>query len=392
MGYGTRGDLSSLRWLQRSLVKRDNDAHVRIHYSAINFRDAMFASGKLSEKDFNVSYLADQNFLGTEFSGIVASTGKRVMGMHFPGGCFASHINTDASFLWDVPPNWTLEEAATVGLVYSTVYACFFVQTKIEHGKKILIHSGTGGIGLAAIRTALCYGLEVFTTVGSQKKRDYLMNRFPELEASHIGNSRDLSFYEMIMLETDGAGVDYVLNSLSDDKFQTSLQCLARNGIFMEIGKYDIMKDTKIGLGLFAKQVTMKAVALDEIARTGTPEMKAYIHEIVAKDIERGFIVPIETTVYPAGQIEEALRFITTGKHIGKILLKVRENDSAEETLPIQVHPRIYCNPAMSYILPGGLGGFGLELADWLILRGGRKIVLSSSRGVSSSYQQYRIG
>ena len=47
--------------------------------------------------------------------------------------------------IWDVPETWTLEEAATVPLVYYTVYLAFFVTSKIEKGKTILIHAGTGG-------------------------------------------------------------------------------------------------------------------------------------------------------------------------------------------------------------------------------------------------------
>lgn len=76
---------------------------------------------------------------------------------------------------------------------------------------------------------------------------------------------------------------------------------------------------------------------------------------------------------------------------MGKVLLKIRENMLDEATLPISVTARAYCNPELSYIIPGGLGGFGLELADWLVLRGCRKIVLSSSRGITKQYQAYRI-
>lgn len=76
---------------------------------------------------------------------------------------------------------------------------------------------------------------------------------------------------------------------------------------------------------------------------------------------------------------------------MGKVLIKIREDDFKEESLPILKHPMIYCKPNLTYIIPGGLGGFGLELADWMVLRGCRKLVLSSSQGISKPYQQYRI-
>lgn len=76
---------------------------------------------------------------------------------------------------------------------------------------------------------------------------------------------------------------------------------------------------------------------------------------------------------------------------MGKVLIKVRNDDFKEESLPITKHPMVYCKSNLTYIIPGGLGGFGLELADWLVLRGCKKLILSSSKGISKPYQQYRI-
>jgi fatty acid synthase len=115
------------------------------------------------------------------------------------------------------------------------------------------------------------------------------------------------------------------------------------------------------------------------------------LHKIVQNDLDRGIIKPLKTTVFDAKDIEQAFRYLASGKHVGKVLLKIRENEQDAATLPISVLPRVYCSPDLSYIIPGGLGGFGLELADWLVLRGCRKLVLSSSRGISNGYQNYRI-
>ena len=112
---------------------------------------------------------------------------------------------------------------------------------------------------------------------------------------------------------------------------------------------------------------------------------------LLDNDFKNGVIQPLKTNIFKANQVEQAFRYLASGKHVGKVLLQVRENESDVATLPIPVLPRVYCNPNYSYIIPGGLGGFGLELADWLILRGCRKLVLSSSRGISKQYQAYRI-
>lgn len=112
---------------------------------------------------------------------------------------------------------------------------------------------------------------------------------------------------------------------------------------------------------------------------------------MINDDIKSGIIKPLKTTVYEASEVEKAIRFLASGKHVGKIVLKVRENENDLVTLPISIVPRVYCNPNFTYIIPGGLGGFGLELADWLILRGCRKLVLSSSSGIKNAYQSLKI-
>lgn len=169
---------------------------------------------------------------------------------------------------WNCPDNWTLEEAATIPVVYGTVYSAFFLTIKIEKGKSILIHAGSGGVGLAAIRVAFAYGLDVFTTVSTVEKKKFLLNLFPQLKEENVGNSRDTSFEEMIQTRTNGVGVDYVLNSLSGEKLQASIRCLGKGGKFLEIGKFDMAANTKIGLGYFLKEISFNAVLVDNLFRS----------------------------------------------------------------------------------------------------------------------------
>jgi fatty acid synthase len=102
-------------------------------------------------------------------------------------------------------------------------------------------------------------------------------------------------------------------------------------------------------------------------------------------------VKPLKVNVFEAAEIEQAFRFMGSGKHIGKVLLKMRDQPNNVQSLPIKMLPRVYCSQKETYILVGGLGGFGLELADWLILRGCRKLIMSSGRGVTNAYQASRI-
>ena len=80
-----------------------------------------------------------------------------------------------------------------------------------------------------------------------------------------------------------------------------------------------------------------------------------------------------------------------TGKHIGKILIEIRQDEGQIVCTPsrmtVKAVCRAYCNPQHVYLITGGLGGFGIELAQWLIKRGARKLVLTSRQGIRSGYQ-----
>ena len=258
-----KGDLSTLTWLYGPQNLGElNQNLVHIQYASLNFRDVMLATGKINSDDV-LDRIHQQCIMGFEFSGIT-DKGRKVMGLG-PTGALATHYELKNTLLWDVPENWSLEEAATVPLVYYTVYLAFFVTSNIGKGKSILIHAGSGGVGLAAIQVALSYGLNVYTTVSTEEKQKYLLERFPNLKANQIGNSRDTTFEKMVLDGTHGKGVDFVLNSLSEDKLQASLRCLGMNGTFLEIGKYDIMNKTKFDMGFFAKRINFKAVFFDDL-------------------------------------------------------------------------------------------------------------------------------
>ena len=169
------------------------------------------------------------------------------MGYTMSKGIGTSILIQDPHFLWDFPDSWTMAEAATVPVCYLTVYYALIVRGKMREGETVLIHAGSGGVGQAAIHVALNRGCKVFTTVGSQEKRDFLKKTFPSLTDDMIGNSRDCSFEDMVMKQTDGRGVDIVLNSLAEDKFRASVRCLADFGRFLEIGKYDIVQNHPLG-------------------------------------------------------------------------------------------------------------------------------------------------
>uniref|UniRef100_A0A8C2CK73 Fatty acid synthase n=1 Tax=Cyprinus carpio TaxID=7962 RepID=A0A8C2CK73_CYPCA len=393
----TRGDLSSLRWIASPLChfvpSNPNVQLCRVYYSSLNFRDIMLATGKLPPDAIPGDIALQQCMLGMEFSGRDPS-GRRVMGL-LPAKGLATCVDADKRFLWDVPSSWTLEQAASIPVVYATAYYSLVVRGRLRPGESVLIHSGSGGVGQAAIAIALSMRCRVFTTVGSGEKKAYLQERFPQLTAESFANSRDASFEQHVMLQTHGKGVDLVLNSLAEEKLQASLRCLARHGRFLEIGKYDLSNNTPLGMALFLKNVAFHGILLDALFEEGNREWEE-VSELLKKGIASGVVQPLRTTVFERNQVEDAFRYMAQGKHIGKVLLQVRSEEKSTtvptvSSLSIPAICRTFFPASLSYIITGGLGGFGLELAQWLTERGAHKLVLTSRSGIRNGYQAKRI-
>ncbi|NXD41691.1 FAS synthase, partial [Copsychus sechellarum] len=393
----TRGDLSSLRWIVSPLRHfHTTDPNVllcKVYYASLNFRDIMLATGKLSPDAIPGNWALQQCMLGMEFSGRDLA-GRRVMGL-LPAKGLATVVDCEKKFLWEVPENWTLEEAASVPVVYATAYYALVVRGGMKKGESILIHSGSGGVGQAAIAIALSMGCRVFATVGSTEKRKYLQARFPQLDANSFSSSRDTTFEQHILRATNGKGVNLVLNSLAEEKLQASLRCLARHGRFLEIGKFDLSNNSQLGMSLFLKNVAFHGILLDSIFDEGNQEWEV-VSELLKKGIRDGVVKPLKSTVFNKEEVEAAFRFMAQGKHIGKVMIKVQEEEKEyplrkSEPVKISAISRTSCPPTKSYIITGGLGGFGLELAQWLVERGAQKIILTSRSGIRTGYQAKRV-
>ncbi|XP_025199126.1 fatty acid synthase-like isoform X2 [Melanaphis sacchari] len=391
----TRGDLSSLKWIEGPLTYykpeyNPNTELCTVYYAPLNFRDIMLASGKLPPDALPGDLAGQDCILGLEFSGR-NSKGKRVMGMLAARG-LATSVLADPGFLWEVPSKWTLEEASTIPVVYGTAYYALCVRGRMKPGNSLLVHAGTGGVGQAAIAIALHMGVTVYTTVGSKQKREFLKKTFPKLTDKNIANSRDTSFEQHVLRETKGRGVDLGGRRMTEDKLQASVRCLAKDGRFLEIGKLDLSNNSPLGMSVFLKNTTFHGILLDSLFDAGSEsEDKKEVVRLLNEGIKNGAVNPLPATVFTESQVEQAFRFIGSGKHIGKVVLKIRDEESSAVVKPatklVTSIPRSYMNPDKTYVLVGGLGGFGLELANWLIVRGAKNLVLTARSGITTGYQ-----
>jgi len=377
------------RWIEGPLknYKKENHPNAElcsVYYAPLNFRDIMLATGKLPPDALPGNLAMQDCVLGLEFAG-KDSKGKRVMGLVAARG-LATTVLADPTFMWEVPKEWSLEEAATVPVCYATAYYALVVRGKLRPGESVLIHSGSGGVGQAAIAIALSMNCRVYTTVGSSDKKELLKQLFPTLKEENFANSRDTSFEQHIMEQTQGQGVDMILNSLAEEKLQASIRCLATHGRFLEIGKFDLSKNSPLGMSVFLKNVTFHGILLDALFDFDSADKRAVV-ELVANGIKSGAVKPLPKTVYSDDQIEEAFRFMASGKHVGKVLLKIKDEDDVTGKKMVKAMPRTYFDSEKTHVIIGGLGGFGLELSSWLIERGVTKLSLVSRSGITTGYQ-----
>jgi len=255
-----KGDTSSLSWISGPLNVTSSELDIiNVQYAAINDKDIEFVTGKDSCNSDELN--EHQKLMGLEFTG-VRNNGDRVMGISLKFGTIATHIDAKNSIFWKVPDSWTLEEAATTPLAYYIVYSAFFNAAMVKSGKTILIHAGSDDLGQAAIEVALAYGLEIFTTVNSEKNKRFLAKKYPKVSMKNIGTTRNIKFEKLVYKNTNGRGVDYVFNTLSGDKLHASIRCVAKDGVFLDVGDHDMSGlDTRV----LKKRIAVKSIVVEEL-------------------------------------------------------------------------------------------------------------------------------
>jgi acyl transferase domain-containing protein/acyl carrier protein len=355
------------------------EIEVQVEAAALNFRDVMKALGIYPRES------PDNFILGDECGGHVVAVGEGVAGFHIgdrvgialADHCLASHVTCPSFQAAHLPPSLGWEEAMTVPIAFMTAAYGLYHLAKMASGERVLIHSAAGGVGLAAVQMALSAGCEVFATAGNDKKRDFLRG----LGAHHVMDSRTLSFAGEVMDLTGGQGVDIVLNSLAGEALTRSIALLRHNGRFIEIGKRDIFGNSRIGLRPFRTNISFHSLDLI-VATQHQPDVMRALWERILADIEQGKLHTLPMRLFAMNDAAEAFRYMMQGDHIGKIVLRVTGNETIMRPFPEPGKLRFDGNAA--YLITGGLGGFGLATARWMVEHGARHLVLVGRSGASS--------
>ncbi|BAL22601.1 type I polyketide synthase [Azoarcus sp. KH32C] len=384
LDFHVPGQLRNLVWLpnpERPLG--EGEIEVRPLATGLNFRDVMYLMGLLPDEAVENGFAGAS--LGLEFSGVITRIGKGVSGLAVGDAvlgsgpaCFASHVVTKASAVTRKPEEWSHEAAATVPTVFLTVYYALKQLASLEPGERVLIHGAAGGVGIAAVQLARHLGAEVFATAGSNEKREFVRL----LGADHVFDSRSLAFADQILEQTNGEGVDVVLNSLAGEAIRRNLQVLKPFGRFLEIGKRDFFENTPIGLRPFKDNISYFGIDADQL-QTGRPELARRLFAEVMELFREGALSPLPFRAFPAERVVDAFRYMQQARQIGKVVVTFEDARIEVEAPPV-ARPHLAFAKNSTYLVTGGLTGFGLETARWLAERGAGSIVLLGRRGADT--------
>nr|ANR02553.1 LodL [Streptomyces sp.] len=339
-GTGTLDDLTAVPHPEVLEPAGPGQVRVSVRAAGLNFRDVLLALGMYP----------GSGVMGSEGAGIVSEVGPgtadfkvgdRVMGM-LPASLATTSV-VDQRVLARIPDGWSFEQAAAVPVAFLTAYYGLRDLAGLRAGESVLVHAAAGGVGMAAVQLARLWGAEVYGTA-APAKWDTL--RGLGLDDDHIASSRTLDFREQF------GEVDVVLNSLTGEYIDASLELLAADGRFIEMGKTDIRELPGVSYQAF------------DLPEAGPERLGQILREIVQL-LEEGALEHLPLDVRDIRRAPETFRHMSQARHTGKIVLRIPQ--------PL--------NPDGTVLITGGTGTLGALTAHHLATHGTRHLLLTSRQG-----------
>ncbi|MBB4007140.1 NAD(P)H-quinone oxidoreductase [Allorhizobium taibaishanense] len=264
--------------------------------------------------------------LGLEVAGTVVAIGEgetdyavgdKVCGLANGGG-YAEFCTLPQGQVLPWPKGYDAVKAAALPETFFTVWANLFQMAGLTEGETVLIHGGSSGIGTTAIQLAKAFGADVLTTVGSQAKAEACV----KLGARRSINYKTEDFAEVVKAETDGKGVDIILDMIGAAYFEKNIASLAKDGCLSIIAFLGGSTVEKLNLApIMVKRLTVTGSTMRP--RTAS-EKRAIRDDLVASAwplLDAGTVAPVIHGVFPIDKVADAHRLMEDSSHIGKIVL-----------------------------------------------------------------------
>ncbi|CAN5369520.1 NAD(P)H-quinone oxidoreductase [soil metagenome] len=301
---------------------------VNVKAAALNRADVLQREGHYpAPKDF------PERILGLEFAGEVAEIGEsvknfkvgdRVFGIT-SGGAQAEFLLTEENLLAKIPDNLSFTEAAAIPEAFITASDAIFTQGNLQKGETLLIHAVGSGVGLAALQLAKAKKIETIGTSRTldklEKCRNFGLNH--AILADKTVSEHPRYFAELIRAETDGKGVDVILDLVGADYFEANLESLALKGRLILVGLVS-GRSAEFNLGM---ALAKRAKIIGTVLRSRSNEEKAEATRAFIEDVlplfENGEILPNLDKVFQFEEVRKAHEYLESNESFGKIVLTV---------------------------------------------------------------------
>ncbi|MEE8309581.1 MAG: NAD(P)H-quinone oxidoreductase [Hyphomicrobium sp.] len=263
---------------------------------------------------------------GLEIAGTVVASGEgthRFMTGHtvmalVNGGGYAQYCVADETVCLPIPAGLDMVEAAAIPEGFFTVWHNVFERGGLKEGEWFLMHGGTSGIGVVAIQLARAFGAKVITTVGSADKCAACL----KLGATRAVDYTREDFVEVVKVETEGRGVNVILDIVGGDYVERNIRSLAEDGRLVNIA---FQKGSKVTIDLI--RVMLKRLTLTgSTLRIRSEDVKARIARAVEDKalplITDGQVKILVDSTFPLSEAAKAHERMDQS-HIGKIVIKI---------------------------------------------------------------------
>ena len=294
---------------------------IRIQAAGVNRPDVLQRKGAYAPPA-GASDLPGLEVSGTIESGNVGSSGFKIgdeVCALVAGGGYAEFCVAPVAQCLPKPRALSFAEAAGLPETYFTVWSNVFDRARLVPGESLLVQGGSSGIGVAAIQLATALGSTVFATAGSDEKCQACV----ELGAKRAINHRTEDFAEVIKTETNGRGVDVILDMVAGDYLPREIASLADDGRLVFIALLGGSKATLDLNAVLRRRLTVTGSTLRPRSVAFKEAIAKRLREVVWPLIESGRVKPMLFRTFPLEQAADAHRLMESSQHVGKIVLTV---------------------------------------------------------------------
>jgi NADPH:quinone reductase-like Zn-dependent oxidoreductase len=328
--------LDHLAVAKRSLTQlQPSEVRIRVRAASLNFRDLLIARSQFAdgprkvklplvplsdcagevveigsaverlEIGDRVSPAAMPDWITGAFHGDVVQT---ILGAAVDG-VLGEYFTGDQRAFVRIPETLSFEEAATLPSAALTAWNALFEQGNVKPGQTVLVQ-GSGGVSVFALQFAVAAGARVIATTGSRKK----IERIRYLGATHVVDyTREAEWSRSVLESTGGAGVDHIIETGGAGTLDQSIKATAVGGTISLIGALTGATGFFDTRPILTKNLRIQGLAL------GSVEM----YERMNGTIESLGISPVIDATFEMQDIAAALAYLESGRHVGKVVIKV---------------------------------------------------------------------